>query len=517
MKKITQAELESHLWTASNFLRGSIDSGEYKQYIFGLLFYKRLCDVWNEEYEQLLTKHNNDSAQASHPHNHRIHIPFGCMWSEEFRPDPSEKDWPRTTSGIKIPKTIRQWESHIGQALQLAFQLIEDSNPDLKGLFQDVDFANQERFPDSLLSNLLLHFEKYRMRKSDVDSNILGNAYEYLIAKFADDAGKKGGEFYTPKEVVRLMVEILDPEENMSIYDPTCGSGGMLLECIHHMKREKKDSSTLTLYGQEKNLNTWAMCNMSMFLHDANSTIARGDTILNPKHKNANGTLQQFDIVLANPPFSLKNWGYTVWSKNGDPYQREKYGLPPKGYGDFAFIQHMIASVKKKGKIGVVLPMGILFRGSKERTIRKALIEADLIDCVVGLGPNLFYGAAIPAVILFLRKEKPKHRKNKIFFVNAEREIDIGIAQNHLSHQHIAKIVDVIRNDREQSLFSRIVPRSEIVDNDYNLNIIRYVQTTAPPDPIDIQATYHTITALKTQLDQDYQQLQSLLQQVSHD
>ena len=291
MSQLTLAELERHLWGAADLLRGSIDSGDFKHYIFGLLFYKRLCDVWEEEYEERLAEYE-DAALAADPEEHRFDIPEGCFWQD-----------------------VRKQSVDIGTILNTSFRAIEDANPRLKGVFQDVDFANKERFPDHLLDSLLQHFETHRMRKADVDSTVLGDAYEYLIAKFADDAGKKGGEFYTPKQVVKLMVEILRPEEGQTVYDPACGSGGMLLEVTHYVERNGLNLKSLTLYGQEKNLNTWAICKMSLFLHDIDDAfIERGDTLLDPKHLSGK-VLKRFDLVLANPPFSLSPWGHSVWSK----------------------------------------------------------------------------------------------------------------------------------------------------------------------------------------------------------
>lgn len=298
MPFLSLSQLENHLWKAADILRGSIDSGDYKHYIFGLLFFKRLSDVWEEEYEERLARYN-DADLAADPEEHRVDIPKGHFWAD-----------------------IRKHTTDIGTHLNAAFRAVEDANMKLRGVFQDVDFNNKERFPDAMLEKLLQHFETYRLRNADVEPDVLGQAYEYLIAKFADDGGKKGGEFYTPKMVVRLIVDCLQPEEGMSIYDPTCGSGGMLLEAVHHLARQGKNPDSLSLFGQEKNLNTWAICQMNLFLHDIDDAqVARGDTLLEPKHLTGDGVkaIRTFDRVLANPPFSLKSWGHDVWSK-GDAY-----------------------------------------------------------------------------------------------------------------------------------------------------------------------------------------------------
>lgn len=464
MAELTLAVLEGHLWKAADILRGSIDSSDYKHYIFGLLFYKRLCDVWREEYEARLAEYG-DRELAADPEEHRFHIPEGCFWAD-----------------------VRRQSVDIGTELNRSFRAIEDANPRLRGVFQDVDFANKERFPDHLLEALLQRFEIHRLRRADVPSTVLGDAYEYLIAQFADDAGKKGGEFYTPKQVVRLMVAMLQPEESQTVYDPTCGSGGMLLEAVHFMERSGLNPKSLTLYGQEKNLNTWAICKMSLFLHDIDDAfVERGDTLLDPKHLAGEKTLKRFDLVIANPPFSLKAWGHEVWSK-ADPYGRDEFGCPPKSYGDLAFIQHMVASVRSGGRMAVVCPHGVLFRGGAEGKIRKGLLEADLIEAVVGLGPNLFYGTGIPAAVLFINRGKSAERRNKVLVVNGEKEIIPGKNQNSLSAKNVEKLSGAVHRFEDVELLCRVVSLEEIRENDHNLNLTRYVQTDPPLPPIDVKA-----------------------------
>jgi len=379
-----------------------------------------------------------------------------------------------------------------------------------------VDFANKERFPDHLIESLLHHFETYRMRTVDVPSTMLGDAYEYLIAKFADDAGKKGGEFYTPKAVVRLMVEILRPEAGMTVYDPTCGSGGMLLESVHYMERKGLTASALTLYGQEKNLNTWAICKMSLFLHDIDDAfVERGDTLLDPKHTSGDKSIKQFDMVIANPPFSLKDWGHKVWSK-GDSYGRDIYGCPPKSYGDLAFIQHMIASLNPTGRMAVVCPHGVLFRGGAEGKIRQGMLDADLVEAVVGLGPNLFYGTGIPAAVLFIDKNKPANRKGKVLIVNGDKDIVEGKNQNSLSEENVAKLAEAVHRYEDQELFCRVVDLAEIQENDHNLNLTRYVQTDPPPPSIDVKAEVAKLTELMAKRDEAESKMVGFLKELGY-
>lgn len=497
MSKMTLQQLESHLWKAADILRGSIDSSDYKHYIFGLLFYKRLCDVWEEEYEDRLAKYN-DKAMAADPDEHRFHIPEGNFWAD-----------------------IRKHTTNIGERLNAAFHAIEDANLRLKDVFQDVDFNNKQRFPDDMLEKLLRHFEAYRLRRADVDGDMLGAAYEYLIAQFADDAGKKGGEFYTPKMVVRTIVECLHPQEQMSVYDPTCGSGGMLLEACHYLERHGKNPNTLALYGQEKNLNTWAICKMNLFLHDIDDAqIKRGDTLRNPLHltgedgSSARG-LQTFDRVLANPPFSLKEWGHEVWSA-GDKFGRDRFGCPPPSYGDLAFVQHMVASLKKNGMLGVVLPHGILFRGGAEGRIREELLKGDMVEAVIGLAPNLFYGTGIPACILIINKSKPKARHGKVLFINGAKEYQEGKNQNSLLEVHVKRLAQAFHDYKDEDRLTKVVELTEIAANDYNLNIPRYVPDMDEEEKIDIAAELVKLNDLRVQRDAAEAEMMKYLKELGY-
>ena len=472
MAKINLETLKSHLWESANILRGSIDASDYKNYIFGMLFLKRLSDVFDEELERLKEEKHVD---LNDPDNYSFYVPERAHWSHL--------------------KTLTQ---NLGEAINKANDALEETNPEmLEDVLSAVDFNDKDRLPDVTLSALIAHFSRIALANKDLENpDILGDAYEYLIAQFADDAGKKGGEFYTPKEVVTLLVEILDPQEKMRICDPTCGSGGMLVQSVYHLREIGQNPKNISLFGQERNISTWAICKMNMLLHGLSSArLEKGDTLRAPKLVGKQGRLMEFDIVIANPPFSLKNWGYE--EAQHDPYRRFRFGIPPKGYGDYAFVQHMIATLNPKGRVGVVLPHGVLFRGGAEGKIRKGILEEDLLEAVIGLPSNLFFGASIPACLFIVNKNKPKERKGKIFFLYGANEYLEGKNQNKLRKEDIEKIVDACKGYSTVEKYCRPVPLDEIRANDYNLNITRYIDITEEEEPVDVQNVLNQLKELK--------------------
>ncbi|MBI4970561.1 MAG: type I restriction-modification system subunit M [Candidatus Omnitrophica bacterium] len=474
-QKLNFDTLRSHLWKAADILRGHIDAADYKNYIFGLLFLKRISDVFDEEAERILKETGDKKAAYEDSDNHDFFVPKKAIWD--------------------YLKTLTQ---NLGEAINKANDLIEEENPEtLEGVLTPVDFNDKDRLPDHILSQLITHFSQIRLRNSDLEkADILGDAYEYLIGQFASSAGKKGGEFYTPKEVVILLVDLLDPQEKMRIYDPTCGSGGMLVQTVQHLKEHHGNPKNISLFGQEINVGTWAICKMNLLLHGlTNAQIKRGDTLGEPKFLESGGKLKQFDIVIANPPFSLKNWGYE--RAGNDPFKRFRFGVPPQGYADYAFVQHMIASTTPTGKVGVVLPHGALFRGGAEGKIRKGIIEEDLIEAVIGLPSKLFYGAGIPACLMILNKKKSKQRQGNILFIYGANDYQEGKKQNKLRPDDHIKIMNAFWNYQTIDKYCRVVPLSEVRENDYNLNITRYIDATEEEAPVDIQKTIDELKILK--------------------
>ncbi|MCA9124033.1 MAG: SAM-dependent DNA methyltransferase [Planctomycetaceae bacterium] len=452
MSHLSQSKLESYLWGAAVLLRGYIDAGDYKQFIFPLLFYKRMCDVYDEEFAQALDESGGDKDFASFAENHRFLIPTDAHWTK-----------------------VREVGKNVGKAIQDAMRKIESANTDkLYGIFGDAQWTNKDRLPDRMLKELIEHFSSQTLSIANCPEDELGVGYEYLIKKFADDSGHTAAEFYTNRTVVHLMTELLQPKPGESIYDPTCGSGGMLLSCITHLQRQKKEWRNVRLYGQERNLMTSAIARMNCFLHGVEDfEIVRGDTLSDPKFVEGD-RLRQFDVVLANPPYSIKQWDREAFS--ADPWGRNIYGTPPQGRADYAFWQHIIQSMHPKtGRCAILFPHGVLFR-NEEREMRQKLVEHDVIECVLGLGPNLFYNSPMEACVVVCRMNKPRKRKNKILMINAVKEVTRERAQSFLTDDHIERIVKTFQSDESETDFSRVVPVEELRQNEHNLSISRYVQ-----------------------------------------
>lgn len=455
ISKVSLSQLEQYLAKAAWILKGPVGASDFKAYIFPMLFFKRISDVYDEEYQQALDESGGDTEYASLAEFHRFTIPQGCHW-----------------------KDVRETTVNVGLSLERAFRGIEQANQEyLYGIFGDAQWSNKNMLSDHLLVNLVEHFSQYNLANSNVDPDILGQAYEYLIKHFADLTNKKAGEFYTPRSVVHLMGLIIDAHEGESIYDPACGTGGMLLESINHLKDNGEDYRTLKLYGQEKNLTSSSIARMNMFLHGIEDfQIARGDTLRNPVFFEGDA-LKTFDCVIANPPFSLKEWGADHWVN--DPLGRNIAGTPPDSNGDMAWVQHMVKSMKEHtGRMAVVLPHGALFRKGAEGSIREALIRMDLLEAVIGLAPNIFYGTQLAACIMVFRRRKAIDRQHKVLFIDASTQMRVGRAQNFLEKNHVDQIFAWYSAFNDVTDYVKVVERDDIAAHDFNLNIPLYIEKT---------------------------------------
>ena len=500
---LTTQELESKLWQAADILRGQIDSADYKNYIFSILFLKRLSDRFNEEVQNAVNAGVPLEIALTERDEHEFFVP------EQAR-------WPVITSA----------SMNLGEALNVASHAVEEANnPRLDGVLSPTNWndesklgspANRERIIRSLLNHfgdLDLRDENLREDSSGV-GNVLGDAYEYLINRFADDAGKKGGEFYTPRPVVRLIVELLQPREGMRICDPTAGSGGMLIYAAQYVREQGGRSRNLALHGQERNLGTLAIGKLNLLLHGLRAArLEPGDVIAEPGLVDSSGRLLSYDRVIANPPFSLKNWGHDF--APNDPHHRfNRYGaIPPKTRGDLAFLMHMLSVTNSQGMVGVVMPHGILFRGGAEGKIRRGIVEADLFEAIIGLAPNLFSGASIPVAICVLNKAKPAERRGRVLFVDAAQQgyYRQGKARNFIDQEHIDRIVQAYTAFEDVERFAHVADMEEIQNNDFNLNISRYVDTTEPVEVMSVEDALAQLREAERKRDDTAAKMNSLL------
>lgn len=469
-EKVTLEFLKSHLWKASDILRGSLDASEYRQPVMTLLFLKRLNDRFEEKLEELIKKGKSE-REANKEFYHNFYVPNSARW-----------------------KRLSDIRSRVGEEIDRICKTIEEKNLKLEGVLTNTRYSDPRKYPDNELAGLVSHFNVPRLRNMDLEKeDIFGDAYEYLLEQFADATKKKGGEFFTPREVVNLLVNLVRPKAGMRICDPTCGSGGMLIISTKYVEKHGGEPRDLVLDGQESNYGNLAMCKMNMVLHGIDDfTIKYGDTLAKPQLVEG-GKLKTYDRVLANFPFSMD------WDNKGadkDPYDRYKFGVPPaKDKADFAYIQHMYAQLNDKGQAAIICSQGVLFRGSAEKKIREGFVGEDAIEAVIALPEKLFFGTGIPACILILNRNKPKKRKDKIIFIYGAKDYQEGKNRNTLRDQDISKITDAFEKYRDVDRYCHVADLEEIIENEYNLNVPRYVDISEPEEEIDIQ---ETIEELKT-------------------
>ncbi len=505
IKKYTQAEVNGILWKACDTFRGKIDSSVYKDYILVMLFIKYVSDIYKEHKEALMEKYEGDIEMVNRQ-----------MSYERFVLDEIS-----TFDYIYDKRN----QTDIGETINKALARVEDENKTkLRGVFKNIDFnseavlgATKDR--NAMLKHLLEDFSDLDLRPSRlIEEDVIGNSYEYMIANFASDAGKKGGEFFTPSEVSELLARLVKPEENDRIYDPTCGSGSLLIKAFNKVKSGKAQ-----LYGQERNGQTQSLCRMNMFLHNVDDAkIAWGDTLSNPLHLE-NDKLMKFQVVVANPPFSLDKWAMGFagegddkdfkMTEASDPYKRFGWGVPPTSKGDYAFISHMIHSLAEGGRMAVVLPHGVLFRGSSEGKIRQNLIDMNLLDAVIGLPSNLFFGTGIPACVLVFKQNRGR---DEILFIDAsgDDKYEKGKNQNKLREDDIQKIVNSYEAYKTEDKFSYVAKKKEVIENDYNLNIPRYVDTFEEEDMVDMSVVSENIKSIKDELSEVEAQMAKIMEEL---
>ncbi len=488
-EKVTLEMLKSHLWKASDILRGSLDASEYREPVMTILFLKRLNDRFEENVEKLIADGKSEK-EANQDFRHDFFVPKEARWDK--------------LSAVR---------SRVGEKIDKICKLIEKSNEKLEGVLTNTKYSDPRKYPDDNLANLISHFNSPRLRNSDLEKeDIFGDAYEYLLEQFADATKKKGGEFFTPREVVNLLVNLVDPKEGMRVSDPTCGSGGMLIVSRHYVEQNKGNPRDLVLDGQESNYGNLAMCKMNMVLHGISDfTIEYGDTLSNPRQVDG-GKLKTYDKVLANFPFSMD------WDNNGaekDPYNRFRFGIPPaKGKADFAFIQHMYSQLNEKGQAAIVCSQGVLFRSSVESKIREGLIAEDVIEAIIAIPSNLFFGTGIPACVLILNKNKPAKRKEKIIFIYGAKDYLDGKNRNKLRDEDITKIVKAFSNFKDVDRYCHVADIDELKENEFNLNVPRYVDISEPEEEIDIQNAWDELKETNTEQEKLEKQVKSDLMEL---
>ena len=483
-EKITLEALKAHLWKASDILRGSLDAQEYRQPVMTVLFLKRLNDTFEENVEKLVLE-GNTQKKAEQKFRHKFYVPETARWS-----------------------VLANASSNLGEIIDNVCRDIEKEVPTLEGVLSNTKYNDKKKYPDDKLRKLVAHFNELQLQNKNLEKeDLFGDAYEYLLETFADETKKKGGEFFTPREIVKLLVNITKPKEAMKISDPTCGSGGMLVVSRRYVQKHGGNINNLVLEGQESNYGNLGMCKMNLVLHGIeNFRIEYGDTLADPKLVES-GKLKQYDRVLANFPFSM-NWDNSTASK--DPYNRFAYGIPPAlDKADYAFILHMLASLNENGQAGIVCSQGVLFRGGEEGKIRKNMIlgdkesnlQGDVIECIIALPQKMFWGTSIPACIMVLNKNKPAKRKNKILFIYGAKDFEEGKNRNKLRDTDIEKIVLAFDKFENIDKYCHVADVTELEENEFNLNVPRYVDISEPEEQIDIQEAYNSLK--ESYLEQD--------------
>lgn len=489
-KRITIEELQSYLWNSAVLLRTNIDAGAYKQYIFPLLFFKRICDVYDEETAAAKEEYGEDASEFDERELHTFIVPKGCHWND-----------------------VRAVSENVGVAIVEAFRKVENANSDkLQGIFGDGAWTNKNRLPDRLLKDLLEHFSTKTLSIANCPEDELGQGYEYLIKKFADDSGHTAQEFYTNRTVVHLMTEMLRPESGESIYDPTCGSAGMLISAIAYLKAQGKEWRNVAVFGQEINALTSAIGKMNLFLHGVKDfSIVNGDTLAAPAFIE-NGRLRQFDLVLANPPYSISQWDRAAFES--DKYGRNFLGVPPQGRADYAFLQHIIASLKEDtGRCAILFPHGVLFR-NEENAMREKLVRSDRVECVIGLAANLFYNSPMEACIMICRMTKRPERRGQVLFINAVKEVERKNAQSYLEERHIRKISEAYHQYSDKAGFARVATIQDIADHNFSLSIPLYVKQETEAAEVDtrsVQEHFDSWVAASETMKLSYEKLNLLL------